>query len=63
MLAPPAGLERGDSFTDRSSPGMARSYLNLRRTTVCCTPQQPSKVATVSQIAALQEWRRRIRIC
>ena len=51
-LDPPAALESGDTFTDRSPPGMARSNLNPRRTSLCWTPEQPSKVATVSQIAA-----------
>ena len=27
VLGPPAGLENGDSFADRSPPGMARSNL------------------------------------
>ena len=52
MLAHPAALESGDSFADRSPPGMERSNLNPRETSLRWTPQQPSKVATVSQIAA-----------
>ena len=40
------------SFTDRSPPGMARSNLNLRGASLRWTHQQPSKVVTVSQIAA-----------
>eukprot|EP00959_Pyramimonas_sp_CCMP1952_P455887 9472285-Pyramimonas_sp.AAC.1 len=30
VLGPQAGLKSGDSFTDRSPPGMARSDLNPR---------------------------------
>ena len=30
VLGPPAGLENGGSFADRSPPGMARSNLNPR---------------------------------
>ena len=56
-LGPPAGFESGDSFTDRSPPGMARSNLSPRRASLRWPPQQPSKVATVSQIAAPQGWR------
>eukprot|EP00959_Pyramimonas_sp_CCMP1952_P403051 8445284-Pyramimonas_sp.AAC.1 len=42
---------------------MARSRLGLRRTSLCWTPQQPSKVATVSQIAAPQGWRGPFWVC
>ena len=57
LLDPPAALESGDSFADRSPPRMARSHLGLGRASLCWTPQQPSKVVTVSQIAAPQGWR------
>ena len=56
MLDPPAALESGDTFAFRSpprgTPGMIRSSLSPRRTSQCWTPQQPSKAATVPQIAA-----------
>eukprot|EP00959_Pyramimonas_sp_CCMP1952_P430375 9014166-Pyramimonas_sp.AAC.1 len=31
VLGPPAALGSGDSFTDRSPPGVARSHLNPPR--------------------------------
>eukprot|EP00959_Pyramimonas_sp_CCMP1952_P007965 166904-Pyramimonas_sp.AAC.1 len=34
MLDPPAGLDSGDSFTDRSPSGMARLSVSLRRTSL-----------------------------
>ena len=52
MLDPTAALESGDSFADRSPPGMVRSNLNLRKAPLRWTPQQPSEVPTGSQIAA-----------
>eukprot|EP00959_Pyramimonas_sp_CCMP1952_P372994 7811023-Pyramimonas_sp.AAC.1 len=39
---------------------MARFHLSLGNKPLCFTNQQPSKVATVSQIAAPQGWRGRI---
>eukprot|EP00959_Pyramimonas_sp_CCMP1952_P172354 3601448-Pyramimonas_sp.AAC.1 len=30
VMGPSAALERGDGFTDRSPPGMARSNMSLR---------------------------------
>ena len=51
-LGPSAALERGDSFADRSPPGMARSNRSPRKTSLRWTPQQPSKAPTVLQIAA-----------
>ena len=48
---PPAALESGDSFADRSPPGIARSNLNLGMASLRSAPQQPSNVATVPQIA------------
>ena len=59
-LGPPEPLERGESFADRSPPGMARSNLSLGMTPLRWAPQQPPKVATVSQIAAPQGWRGQI---
>eukprot|EP00959_Pyramimonas_sp_CCMP1952_P167391 3498567-Pyramimonas_sp.AAC.1 len=46
---PPAAIESGDGFASRSPPGMARSNLS---TPLRCPHQQPSKLATISQIAA-----------
>ena len=48
----PAAFESGDRFADRSPPGIARSNLDPRKTSLRWTSQQPSKLATVSQIAA-----------
>ena len=48
---PPGAFESGVSLADRSPPGMVRSKMNLRRSRLRWTPPQPSKVATVSQIA------------
>ena len=56
MVDPPAALESDDNFADRSPTMMVRSNLSLRRTSLCWTPQQPSKVATVPQIAAPEGW-------
>eukprot|EP00959_Pyramimonas_sp_CCMP1952_P111240 2327211-Pyramimonas_sp.AAC.1 len=53
----PAGIESGDRFADRSPPGMARVSLGPRVASLCWAPQQASKVATASQIAASQRWR------
>eukprot|EP00959_Pyramimonas_sp_CCMP1952_P233266 4874452-Pyramimonas_sp.AAC.1 len=44
VLAPPAGIESGGSFTDRSHPGMTRSNLSLRWVpTVLCPPSRLRK--------------------
>ncbi len=56
-LGPPSGLESGNSFTDRSRQGMARSHLNLPVASLRWAPQQASKLAPVSQIAAPKGWR------
>ena len=58
MLAPPAALESGDSFTNRSPPGWRGLIWVCGGYPLCWLPQQPSKVATVSQIAAPQDERR-----
>ena len=54
---PPAAIEIGDSFADRSPPppGMGTSNMSQRCSPLRWAPQQPSKVATVSQIAAPQD--------
>ena len=44
----------GDSFADRNPQGAARSSLGVRKTSLCWAFQEPTKVATVSQIAAPQ---------
>eukprot|EP00959_Pyramimonas_sp_CCMP1952_P128780 2693078-Pyramimonas_sp.AAC.1 len=36
---------------------MARSPGDASRTSLCCAPEQPSKLATVSKIAAPRGWR------
>eukprot|EP00959_Pyramimonas_sp_CCMP1952_P039807 832400-Pyramimonas_sp.AAC.1 len=56
-MAFPADLESGDCFAGRSPPGMARSNLDPRRVPICSPPEQPSKMAAVSQIAAPHAWR------
>ena len=50
----PAAFDIGNSFADHSPPGMARSNLSPRMTSLRSTHQQPSKVATVSQLAPPQ---------
>ena len=57
LLGPPRTHESGDNFADRSPPGMAESQLGLGKASPRWTPQQPSNVATISQIAAPQGWR------
>ena len=52
MMDPPAALECADNIADRSPPGMAKSNLSPRGASLRWTHQQPSKVATVSQVAA-----------
>ena len=51
---PPGAHESGDSFADRSHPGTGRSHGDPRKTSLCWASQEPTKVATVSQIAAPQ---------
>eukprot|EP00959_Pyramimonas_sp_CCMP1952_P369434 7738063-Pyramimonas_sp.AAC.1 len=52
-LDPREALESGDyCFVDRSPTRMGRSRGGQGKTSFRWTPQQPSKVATVSQIAA-----------
>eukprot|EP00959_Pyramimonas_sp_CCMP1952_P130657 2732254-Pyramimonas_sp.AAC.1 len=53
---PPAALRNDDNFADRTHPPkMARYLSDLRRAAGSCPPsQQPSKVATISQIATPQ---------
>eukprot|EP00959_Pyramimonas_sp_CCMP1952_P260466 5446369-Pyramimonas_sp.AAC.1 len=41
-----------DSFARRSSHGRLGLILILRKTSFCSAPQEPTKVATVSQFAA-----------
>ena len=50
----PGAHEGGDNFADRSPPGTAKSHGDPRGTPLCWTSQEPTKVATVSQIAAPQ---------
>eukprot|EP00959_Pyramimonas_sp_CCMP1952_P441760 9248331-Pyramimonas_sp.AAC.1 len=57
VLAPTAGLESGDSFTDRSPQEWLGLVSVFGVYPLRWAPQQVSKVATISQIAAPQGWR------
>eukprot|EP00959_Pyramimonas_sp_CCMP1952_P224103 4685741-Pyramimonas_sp.AAC.1 len=60
---PTSSPESGDSVADCSPPGTARSRSGLRSASPRWTHQQPSKVATVWQIAASQGRRGPAQIC
>eukprot|EP00959_Pyramimonas_sp_CCMP1952_P397063 8319465-Pyramimonas_sp.AAC.1 len=52
VLDPPAAVESGDSFALRTPQGWRCFFLDLRGTSLCCLPQQLSKVTAVSHFAA-----------
>ena len=54
MLDLPGAHESVDSFADRSPPGNGEASSDPRGAPLCWTSQEPTKVATVSQIAARQ---------
>ena len=56
-VALPGAHASGDSFADRSPPKTVRSHGDPRKTSLCWASQEPTKEATVSQIAAPQERR------
>ena len=51
-MALPGAHESGNNFADHSLQGNARSRLGVRGTPLRWLPQEPTKVATTSQIAA-----------
>ena len=58
LLDLPGAHESGDSFAHRSPPRDGEASSDPLRTSLCWTSQEPTKVATVSQIAAPQGRRR-----
>ena len=52
---PPKSPRKWHSFADRSPPGTAMSSGGPRKTQLRWTSQEPTKVATASQIAAPQK--------